>query len=110
MGGEEKREFTTKSGNQKLIHSLESMNYLKIDPTNFIKFEFSGENKSISIVQQYNKYHESTGFETAYDDIYNCLCMGCYCRCGNLLVVCSSVWVPCRETHGICTNIQSIRL
>jgi len=45
-----KREIS-KKGTGKLIHSLESMNYLKIDSKNFIHFDFAGAKKVISIVQ-----------------------------------------------------------
>ena len=34
-----------------MIHSMESMNYLKIDKTNFILYEFANEQKIISIMQ-----------------------------------------------------------
>jgi len=45
------------------------MNYLKVDGKNFLNFEFAGEQKVISVVQQYNKY-DDTGSETAYEDVY----------------------------------------
>lgn len=38
-----------------MLHSLESVNYLKIDPNNFLEFQFSGEEKCITVMQQYSK-------------------------------------------------------
>ena len=36
-----------------MVHSLESVNYLKIDKQNLINFKFATDNKVISILQQY---------------------------------------------------------
>lgn len=33
-----------------MVHSLDSTNYLKVDPNNFILFEFATDQKIISIV------------------------------------------------------------
>ena len=38
-----------------MLHSLESVNYLKIDQKNFIEFDFATDKKQIRIVQQFTK-------------------------------------------------------
>jgi hypothetical protein len=49
LGTQHKKIIKTDDGD-KMAHSLESINYLIIDPMNFILFEFSGDKKIISIV------------------------------------------------------------
>ena len=46
-----------------ICHALESVSYLKVDKRNFIQFEFDGDNKIISIVNQYQKKNRETGDE-----------------------------------------------
>jgi hypothetical protein len=53
-----------------MLHYLESANYLKIDPTNFIFFEFAQEKKIINIQQQYTRENSKTGEETDFEPIY----------------------------------------
>jgi len=53
-----------------MIHSLESMNYLKIDSSNFILYEFANEQKIISIMQQFTKENSKSGDETQFETIY----------------------------------------
>ena len=38
-----------------MLHSLESVNYLKIDDKNFIEFDFATEKKEIRVVQQFTR-------------------------------------------------------
>ena len=38
LGSIEKRNIRDAEGNERMIHSLESMNYLKVDPSNFLLF------------------------------------------------------------------------
>ena len=33
-----------------MIHAIQSVNYLKVDPNNFIHFDFSSPNKKLRIV------------------------------------------------------------
>ena len=66
----QKRSIKDFSGQEKMIHPLESANYLKVDPDNFINFDFSGQKKVINILQQFVKKNGKTGDETAYDDVY----------------------------------------
>jgi len=53
-----------------MIHSLESVNFLKVEPQNFILFECSDENKVISIYNEYNKNTSIGDSETGYQCIY----------------------------------------
>ena len=53
-----------------MIHALECISFLKLEPQNYIQFEMSDENKIISISQESMK-KTSNGDETQYDNIYN---------------------------------------
>ena len=44
-----------------MLHSLESVNYLKIDPDNCVLFDFAGDKKEIGIQQQYKKLNKEQG-------------------------------------------------
>ena len=54
-----------------MLHSLESVNYLKIDSKNFIEFDFSTEDKQIKIVQQYTKKGKNSNEEHYFSSVYN---------------------------------------
>lgn len=49
----DKRYIKSADGQEKMIHSIESVNYLKVDKDNFIYFDFSGEKKIVNVVQQF---------------------------------------------------------
>jgi len=49
LGSEPKRMITDDLNNDHVLHSLESVNYLKIDPENFVTFECADENRIISV-------------------------------------------------------------
>lgn len=51
LGRHPKRRLVSASKENLMIHSLESVNYLKIDVNNSLVFEFSGEQKVISVNQ-----------------------------------------------------------
>ena len=70
MGSEGKRIILGSNGQEKMIHPLESTNYLKVERDNYIRFEFSGEKKVIHVLQQFAKKNSKTGEETAWEDIY----------------------------------------
>ena len=70
LGSDGKRSIKAQNGQEKMIHPLESTNYLKVEPDNFLRFEFSGERKEIHILQQFNKQNTKSGEETAFDDVY----------------------------------------
>jgi hypothetical protein len=71
LGTNQKKCVKAESGQEMMIHSLESTNYLKVDPKNFILLEFATEQKVISIVQQFTKTSSKTGDETEFETIYN---------------------------------------
>ena len=51
LGSDGKRIITASNGQEKMLHPLESTNYLKVEHDNYIRFEFSGEKKIIHIMQ-----------------------------------------------------------
>ena len=61
-----------------MLHSLESIDFLKVDPENYILFECADEEKVISVEQEFHKGIADTGgdeedqsaLETKYDNIY----------------------------------------
>jgi hypothetical protein len=69
LGSEGKRSIKAHNGQEKMIHPLESTNYLKVEKDNYIQFDFAGERKIIKVLQQFDKSGKS-GQETAFDDIY----------------------------------------
>jgi uncharacterized protein YrzB (UPF0473 family) len=65
----DKRSISDEKGQEKMIHSLGSANYLKVDKKNFILFEFATDINVVSIMQQYSttsKDGEETNFECVY--------------------------------------------
>lgn len=70
LGSEGKRSVKAQNGQEKMIHPLESTNYLKVEHDNYITFQFAGEKKIINILQQFNKKNSKSGEETAFDEIY----------------------------------------
>ena len=38
LGSAHRRSITSDNGDEHMLHSLESVNYLKIDPNNFLEF------------------------------------------------------------------------
>ena len=50
IGNHAKKSVKADNGQDKMIHSLDSMNYLKIDAKNFILYEFANDHKIISIM------------------------------------------------------------
>ena len=54
-----------------MLHSLESVNYLKIDKNNFIEFDFSTEKKLIKIVHQFTKKGSDLRLEHDFISVYN---------------------------------------
>jgi hypothetical protein len=59
-----------------MLHSLESVDFLKVDPENYILFECADEEKVISVEQEFSKgktdiEEENGSSETKYDNIYS---------------------------------------
>lgn len=70
LGSKPKRGLKDHEGQSKMIHSLESLTFLKIDPINSITFECQDyNNRIISIDQEYKKF-TGNGFENYYENIY----------------------------------------
>ena len=55
LGQSEKRVVTDMQGNNRQIHSLQSVSFLKVEQKNFILFECADENKIISIYHEFTK-------------------------------------------------------
>ena len=56
LGSNEKRYIVDQDGIDRCIHSLESCNFLKVDPNNYLLFECAKpSNQLISIQQEYLK-------------------------------------------------------
>lgn len=55
LGSKDKRALVDNRGNNRMIHSLESCNYLKVDKTNYILFSCANYNdRQIQIQQEYS--------------------------------------------------------
>lgn len=71
LGSVPKRVITDDKKNERMIHSLESVNFLKVDGDNYILFECAEEDRVISIQQEYSLKSAETGEETQFDKIYS---------------------------------------
>lgn len=76
MGSIQKRMIQDNEENDRMLHSLESVDFLKVDPENYILFECADEEKVISIEQEFHKGvidndEEQSSSETKYDNIYS---------------------------------------
>ena len=73
LGTEHKRCIYDDNGQKQLLHSLESVNYLKIDPKNFIEFSFAGQEKTLSVMNPYKVWaaggHNKEGGEDDFEAI-----------------------------------------
>ena len=49
LGSFDKRYVKTANGQEKMVHAIESINYLKVDPENFVFFDFAGPKKLLKI-------------------------------------------------------------
>ena len=58
LGAIDKRECRDEKGNERMIHSLESVNYLKVNKGNFVLFECADEDRVISIEQEFAKFNQ----------------------------------------------------
>lgn len=69
LGSVQKKTITGPNNQLMMVHSFESMNYLKIHPRNCIHIDFSGSKQIVTIQQQYtkkNNLNEETKFDTIY--------------------------------------------
>ena len=69
LGSFDKRMIRSEDGQEKMIHAIQSCDYLKCHPQNFIYFDLSSEKRHINIEQQFAKKTKA-GVETAYETIY----------------------------------------
>lgn len=70
LGSRSKQSITADNGQEKMVHSLDSVSYLKIHPKNFVLFEFATDQRVISIMQQFTKKNSKFGDETSFEVIY----------------------------------------
>lgn len=70
LGNQEKRVVLDSSGNERMVHSLESMSYLKIDPENYVLFECAEDDRIVSIQQEFQQSSQD-GEETNFDVVYS---------------------------------------
>ena len=80
LGSHEKRHITDSEGTDRCIHSLESCNFLKVDPNNYLLFECAkSSQRVISIQQEFikgemldaNTTADGGGEEAAFWNLYN---------------------------------------
>lgn len=72
LGSNEKRAVKDHNKVDRMMHSLESCNFMKIDPNNYLLFECSQPGKRIiSIQQEYTKGDLKQGEEAAFWRLYN---------------------------------------
>lgn len=73
MGSEEQRIIQDINKVDKMIHSLESCNFLKVDKNNYLVFECAkANNRVISIEQEFIKKGDAhTGDETSFQNLLN---------------------------------------
>ena len=71
LGSNEKRAIIDSTGMDRMIHSLEAYNFLKVDKNNYLLFECAKTNQRVvSIQQEYIKGDENTGEEAAFWNLY----------------------------------------
>ena len=71
MGSLQKRLIKDENQKERMIHSLESVNFLKVDPQNYIVFQFADEVKIISVQQEFQKIDQKQGEQTDFESVYN---------------------------------------
>jgi len=71
LGSTEKRPLDDSLGQQRMIHSLESCNYLKVDKGNYILFSCAKyTDRQVQIQQEFMKGGKGSE-ETDFQEIYN---------------------------------------
>jgi hypothetical protein len=77
LGFEDKRQLVDADGNKRMVHSLDSCNYMKVDPSNYLLFSCARyADRQIQIQQEFNIKKPNQGGqedfdETDFDQIYN---------------------------------------
>lgn len=67
----DKRVIEGNDSQAKVLHSLESINYLKVDPGNFIEFDSETGDRIIKIQQKHTVEGLSGDQETLFEQVYN---------------------------------------
>ena len=70
LGSFDKRMIKSSNGQEKMIHAIQSTDYLKPNPSNFIYFDFSTDKRHICIDQEFVRMNSKAGAETAYENIF----------------------------------------
>jgi hypothetical protein len=71
LGMRETREVTDNDGIDRMIHSLESCSFLKLNKNNYLLFECARPGQRVvSIQQEYSKENQGAGEESAFWDLY----------------------------------------
>ena len=71
LGNNQKKITKDESGQELMLHSLNSVNYLKTHPTNCVQFDFSDSDKKvITVQQQYDRLKGESEEETKFDSVY----------------------------------------
>lgn len=71
LGRVERRQLNDSQGLAKMIHSLNSLTYLKLEKINFINFKWqSYDNRIVSVEQEWKENEGTEEVSTNYDRIY----------------------------------------
>ena len=77
LGNVQKRIFKTNEGQELLIHSLDSYNYLRLQPENSLFFKCDNLQKQIISIQneqlKHGKDGDDFGNHNTFDTVYNIL-------------------------------------
>jgi anion-transporting ArsA/GET3 family ATPase len=72
LGSQEKRTIVDTDGIDRMVHSLEAYNFLKVDKNNYLLFECAKTNQRVvSVQQEYVKGDSQSGEEAAFWNLYN---------------------------------------
>lgn len=72
LGSREQRSIVDSAGMDRMIHSLESVNFLRLDQSNCLLFACTDPNKKvISIQQEYQKGISDSIYDTEFWTLYN---------------------------------------
>ena len=71
LGGVQKKPLRDFEGQLKMIHSINSMSYLKLEKINLVSFKWQNyDSRSVSIEQEWKADEGTDNVSTNYDKIY----------------------------------------
>ena len=71
LGRYDKKPLTDQEGLQKIIHSLNSMSYLKLEKINIVSFKWQNYNdRKVAIEQEWKENEGTEEMSTNYESIY----------------------------------------